>query len=232
VIVRAAGPVLHLITQPDHAALARRIMDFWVAGDFPNAPRRASILHAVAEHDNGWREPDAAPIVDTAGAILDFITAPLEVRQGIWPRGVSRLAADPWAAALVAEHAVFIYSRWRGHPDWTNFFAEMESLRDRFVAAASLALDDLQRDYFFLRVADLMSLSFCNAWTDVQEIGGYRIRMNGDAVVVDPDPFGERTVPLEIGARKLPRRTWTTREAATAFATAPRVEVKGTLMGQ
>jgi hypothetical protein len=232
VIVRAAGPVLHLITQPDHAALARRIMDFWVAGGFPNATRRTSILHAVAEHDNGWREPDAAPLVDAHGAILDFVTAPLDVRQGIWPRGVSRLAADPWAAALVAEHAVFIYSRWRGHPDWTNFFAEMESLRDRFVAAASLALDDLQRDYFFLRVADLMSLSFCNAWTDVQQIGGCSIEMRGDAAVVTPDPFGGRTVPLEVEARELPGKAWTTREAAAAFATAPRVQVKGTLTGQ
>ena len=208
-------------------------MDHWIANDFPNAPRRASILHAVAEHDNGWREPDVVPIVDDAsGAILDFITAPLDVRQGIWPRGAERLAGDPWAAALVAEHAVFIYRRWRAQAEWAAFFIRMERLRDRFVATTGLTLTDLQADYFFLRVADLISLVFCNAWTDVQEIGGTAIRMQGDVVVVEPDPFAGRQVPLEIEARELPRQTWTTREAAAAYAGAPRVKVKGRLMGQ
>jgi hypothetical protein len=232
VIVRAAGSVLHLITQPDHAGLARRVMDFWVANDLPNAPRRASILHAVAEHDNGWREVDAAPLVSESGEILDFITAPLDVRQGIWPRGVQNLAGDPWAAALVAEHARFIYRRFRGDAVWRRFFSEMDGLRDRHVAASGLSTDALERDYFFLRAADLISLVFCNAWTEVQEIGGTSIVLRGDTVVVEPDPFGGRSVPLEIEARAIPAKKWTAREAAAAFAAASRVEVKGALVGQ
>jgi len=232
-IVRAAsGSALHLITQPDHAALARRIMNFWIADGFPETPRRASILHAVAEHDNGWRDVDQTPIVDDeSGAIRDFITAPLAVRQGIWPRGVGRLAEDPWAAALVAEHAVFIYSRWRGNTDWAGFFTQMETLRDRFVAAAGLTLGEVTHDYLFLRVADLMSLAFCNAWTDVMEMGRYKISARGDVVTVEPDPFGGKTVPLEIEARELPAKKWTTREAAAAFAAAPRVTIKGVASG-
>src|SRR5262245_10259714 len=171
-------------------------MTFWIADGLPNAPRRASIFHAIAEHDNGWRDVDGAPIVDEeSGTILDFITAPLPVRQGIWPRGVGRLAEDPWAAALVAEHAVFIYQRWRGNADWAGFFTQMEALRDGFVGAAGLTLEDLQRDYLFLRVADLISLAFCNAWTDVLEMGSYKISARRDAVTVEPDPFGGQTVP-------------------------------------
>ena len=61
-------------------------------------PRRDAILHAIAEHDNGWAEGDAAPSVNPAtGQIFDFISAPIAVRQGVWPRGVARLAGDPWA---------------------------------------------------------------------------------------------------------------------------------------
>lgn len=203
-----------------------------MADGLPNAPRRASIFHAIAEHDNGWRDVDDRPIVDDgSGAILDFISAPLDVRQGIWPRGVARLAEDPWAAALVAEHAVFIYARWRSKPDWAGFFNQMEALREQYVAAAGLTLEELQREYLFLRVADLMSLVFCNAWTDVQTMGRYEIRMQGDAVIVSPDPFGGRTVPLEIDARELTARKWNTREAATAFAAAPRVTIRGVASG-
>ena len=72
-IVRTSDHVWHLITQPDHAALARRIMERFVP--LHDVERRASILLAVEEHDNGWRELDAAPTVNPAnGQIFDFVS--------------------------------------------------------------------------------------------------------------------------------------------------------------
>ena len=95
-IVRTTESSLLLIAQPDHAVLARQIMERWQTGGLPGEPRRASILHAIEEHDNGWREIDAAPVLDGAtGRVLDFITIPADTRQAVWPRGVGRLAADP-----------------------------------------------------------------------------------------------------------------------------------------
>jgi len=52
-IVRFDGSAQLLITQPDHAALAARIMRGWRANGFPDAPRHSVILHAIEEHDNG-----------------------------------------------------------------------------------------------------------------------------------------------------------------------------------
>ena len=76
-IVRSYASSCLLITQPDHAALAGRIMDVWATRGLRDAPQRASILRAVSEHDVGWREVDSAPLVDEAnGQILDFISAP------------------------------------------------------------------------------------------------------------------------------------------------------------
>ena len=72
-IVRQHDSSLLLITQPDHAALAARVMQHWVANGLPDHPHRSSILHAIAEHDNGWQEVDAAPLVDAAGRIADFV---------------------------------------------------------------------------------------------------------------------------------------------------------------
>ena len=98
----------------------------WRADGFPDSPRRAAILLAIEEHDNGWREVDAAPVLDvTTGRILDFISAPDSVRRGVWPRGVQRLAAEPCAAALVAQHAMHVYGRYRTALEWRPFFAEM-----------------------------------------------------------------------------------------------------------
>ena len=128
-IVRHAGEALLLITQPDHAALARTIMERWTSDGLPDSPRRESILLAVGQHDNGWHDVDVAPMVLADGHIADFVSAPAEIRRGVWPRGVASLERDPWTAALVAQHAAFVYSRFIGDPEWAPFFEQMQALR-------------------------------------------------------------------------------------------------------
>jgi hypothetical protein len=216
-IVRENGTILLVITQPDHAALARNIMERWVANDFAHAPRRKQILHAIGAHDNGWLEVDRTPLVDRAsGRLADFISAPEEIRRGIWPRGVGLLSGEPWAAALVAQHAIHIYRRYRNDTSWSLFFDEMEDLRDDFVAAAGPTLDDLIADYLFLRIGDLASLSFCNGWSDSEEDFGYSIRTEGARVLVAPDPFAGASVPVTIQARELPNKLYRDSGDATA----------------
>jgi hypothetical protein len=166
--------------------------------------RREAILHAIYEHDNGWAEVDAAPTVDSkTGRIADFVNTPVPSRQGVWPRGVRRLAAEPWAAALVAHHAVTVYDRFRPDPEWAGFFRDMEDARDAMVRASGLSLEDLAADYPFVRLADLTSLAFCTGWTDKQQFGVWTVQLAGTRVVVAPDPFGGVTIPIEIGAREI-----------------------------
>lgn len=236
-IVRPNGASQLLITQPDHAALAARVMRRWRADGFTQAPRQAAILTAIEAHDNGWREVDASPIVDGGtGRILDFVSAPDEIRRQVWPRGVERLAATPYAAALVAQHALHIYRRYRTDPGWAQFFITLEAARDRQLrTTVTLTLEDLLREYCFLRIGDLVSLTFCNAWPDVQtdDAGsGYAIRLHGARLIVTPDPFEGREVPLEITARELPNRPFrSTSEARAVFEAARTVVVKGVAAG-
>ena len=231
-IIRTDGPSLVLITQPDHARLARRMMSHFVARDFAHADRRDAILHAVEEHDNGWREVDAAPIVGEDGRLLDFVSAPLDVRQSIWAGAARRLAADPIAAALVAQHAIYIYRRFRDDRAWRTFFSDMERIRGEFAAGAGLTPADIARDYFFLRIADLMSLVFCTGWTDPQVMDDHVVRLNGERLIVRPDPFAGATVRLEIPGRRMPSRPFKSAdEAASAFRTAPRITLTGCAVG-
>jgi hypothetical protein len=201
VIVRTIHDGVQLITQPDHAQLARRVMDRCVP--LASHPRRTSILHSIAEHDNGWAEEDAAPTVNsTTGSIADFINVPLNVRHAVWPRGIGRLAGDPWAAALVAHHAITVYDRFRPDSDWDSFFTEMEATRDALLRTSGASLDELAGDYPFLRLADLISLAFCTGSTDVQQFGEWTLQFSATCVVVTPDVFGVR-IPVEIVAREL-----------------------------
>jgi hypothetical protein len=239
-IIRQTDEALILITQPDHAVLAADLVQHWVADGFPASPNRRLILLAIEEHDNGWREVDAAPILDAAtGRLLDFIAAPAETRQGVWPRGVERLAHSPYAAALVAQHALHIYRRYRHDAIWSGFFSAMEAARDRHLGAASppRTLEDLQSDYFFLRAGDLASLTFCNGWNDIRndfqaEESGYAIRFDGRRLTISPDPFGGREIPFEIAARELPARAFrSASEARDIFQAAPTIILRGVASG-
>ena len=202
-IIRARAQTLTFITQPDHAHLSRRVIENCVA--LRAHPRAASILHAVGEHDNGWTEADAAPTVDAStGAPFDFIKAPAALRQEVWPRGVARLAQDPWAAALVAHHAVTVYDRHRVDPAWAAFFPSMEASRDELVRASGERFDQLVDDYRFVRLGDLISLLFCTGFNEEQRFAEWTVSASGPSVIVTPDPFGGKSIDLEITARELP----------------------------
>lgn len=206
-IVRSVDDRLQLITQPDHARLALRIMEG--CAPLRARPRADTILFAIREHDNGWTELDAAPMVDSStGRIADFMTAPVPVRQQVWPRGVGRIQ-EPWAAALVAQHALTIYDRYRESPEWSAFFATMESMRDDRLREAGGSLDDLVVDYAFVRLGDLISLAFCTGWTDEQRFGEWAVQRFDARLLVTPDAFGGRTIGFEITARELPNRPFT-----------------------
>lgn len=219
-IVRPGNGVLHLITQPDHAALARRLMELWPS--LGKAERRRDILTAIEHHDRGWREPDAAPTVDPAtGRIRDFMRVPVAVRQGVWPASVALLAAAPWAAALVAHHAVTVYDRYRDDAEWHGFFPALTALRDEHLARAGGDLKALVRDYVYVRLGDLLSLAFCTRTTATELLGPWTIRLDGTRLHVTPNPY-VTDVAFAIEAREIPDVRYPTDEALRAAIAAGR----------
>lgn len=222
---------MHLITQPDHAHLSARIIEHAV--ELKAHPRRDAILLAVAEHDNGWKEEDAAPIVNTTtGHPADFVNVPLAVRHRVWPRAIQRLAEHPWTAALVAQHAVVVYDRFRVEDGWTPFFSGMEAARDQMVRASGLTANELVSDYVFVRLGDLISLLFCMAASQAQHVGEWSVQLAGDRVVVTPDPFGGQSIPIEVRARVIPDRTFESDDDLRATVnSAPDVVLIGVVSG-
>jgi hypothetical protein len=201
-IVRTTSHGIQLITQPDHAHLARRIMEHCVP--LRGCARRPAILRAIGEHDNGWDEVDASPLVDPAtGRVADFVSVPLAVRHAVWPRAVSRLADDPWVGALVAHHALTVYDRFRRSEEWSRFFAQMQEARDTMLRASTLSLDALTADYPYLRLGDLISLAFCTDSGQEMRFAEWTVRLSDGRVLVSPDPFGGATISFEVQARQI-----------------------------
>lgn len=232
-IIREDAAHLLLITQPDHARLAGTIMAAWQADALPASPRRDVVLFATTHHDDGWIDVDRVPLVNESdGRLLDFITAPDEVRLTLWPRAVERLSGTPYAAALVAQHALEIYEPSRARLESQGFFSRMEDLRDRHLASARpLGLSDLLEDYFFVGMGDTLSLTFCNGWTEPVRRGRYETSFQGSRLTVDPDPFGGREIPLSVPAKRIANRRFRMHEASTAYETAPVVSLTAIASG-
>lgn len=206
-IVRSARDRVLLITQPDHAHAAREVMQRCVP--LAGRERRDSILRAIGKHDAGWGEEDAAPLADPdTGEVVDFVRVPVEVRQRVWWRTLGILEHDSWAAALVANHAATVYERYRPAAEWTVFFAEMDRTRDALLRSCGRSRADLEEDYAFLRLGDLVSLVFCTGGEGEQRFRDWTLRPDGPRLVVSPDPFGGAEVPIEVAARELPNRQW------------------------
>jgi len=234
-IIRRVASSQQLITQPAHAALAARIMQHWQVDHLPESPRRPSILRAIERHDDGWADVDEALVIDEdTGQLLDFIALP-DVLKRETSGGIDRLAAaDPYAAALVAQHRLHVYRRYAGHPEWSAFFAQMTGARDSYLGAAGNgSLDELVRDYTLVRAGDLASLAFCNNWPEVAaEECGYAMRLEGTTVFVTPDPFGGRTIAIDIDAREVRSQSFgSAPEARRLVSSAPVVRLHGFVKG-
>ena len=230
-IVQHANDRLLLITQHDHSRLSGRIMARCT--HLVNHPRRGSILLAITEHDNGWVEEDAAPKVDTeSGEIVDFVRAPAEIKHAVWPRAVRHLSMEPWSAALVAQHAIAVYERFRSDDAWKTFFATMEQLRETMLREDGGRIEDLHADYAFVRLGDLISLCFCTGWPDEQEYERWHVRRSGSDVIVAPDLFERERIPLEVPARALMARPYRTgQELAAALRASEPTTLTGAVSG-
>ena len=221
-IIRPQQGSLFFITQPDHAAAAADLVAHF--DGFAANPRKTQIHLAVRDHDCGWQPLDDDGVLDEAtGRALDFISVPEPSKRSVWPMAVERLAERaPYAAALIAEHAIFVYSGNSDKPDWQPFFAEMEARRTKLLAACSIPLDTLKQDYPFLGIADMLSLAFCHGWTEPKERLGHTVRCDGAAVLITPTVLPAAPVPVRVRARVLPDRRYDSREALRdALAAAP-----------
>ncbi len=120
------GDAVWLVTQPDHAQVAGYLAahwggvhDFAQPGAFAPADHpellRQEVVQAIAEHDNGWWEWEAAPPIDPGdGLPLGLTDASRYTHDdGLnrWRLGVPRLAeVHPYVALLISYHAHWLYA--------------------------------------------------------------------------------------------------------------------------
>jgi hypothetical protein len=233
-IIRRLPRAMLFIDQQDHAVLAAAIMADWQLDGLPDHPRREAILLATREHDNGWLEEDAMTHVGPDGEPLDFMSVPPAVKQRIWPRAAARLAeTEPYAAALVAQHALALHGQQEAEPAWRPFLSQMTRIQQDLLArCATGAAATVAEDYRFVQAGDQLSLVFCNGWTAPFSRPGGRVVLHGNRLTMTPDPFDGRRIALRIRARRLDLRSFASgRELRATLDAAPVEHLEGHATG-
>jgi hypothetical protein len=198
-----------LITQPDHARFAAELLSLWRA--LADHPRRDELLFAVREHDNGWRETDAAPHWDAErGRPHDFISLPRGERIELWQRGTARFAGErPYASLLIVRHAIRLHQE-RSGEEWQAFREYLDELYQGLAETTGMtgaSEEQVEADYRWLDLTDLISLAVCNGWSEPFGRYGFRGQFQDGTLHLDPFPLAGSTA-FRIPCRRIPFRAY------------------------
>jgi hypothetical protein len=214
VIVAVEDGAYRLVTQPDHAHLAGEILSLWRADGLAVNPRRGEVIFAGREHDNGWREADAAPRCAADGRPVDFIAMAREQRIEIWERGTARfLERRPYAALLIVRHARELHRDRRRDPGWREVLGRLAALERRLRREQRVPGRVLAADYRLLSIADNISLAACagrGGELDLPERRpgvGLSCRIDAGTVRLSPLPLAGATT-LRVPCRRIPLRPY------------------------
>ena len=197
-----------VVTQADHARLAAEMLRLFRLPELVAHPRRDALLEAIAAHDDGWWEADAAPTLDgVTGGPADFRALAADRRREIWRRGVERHAERaPYVAALAASHLLRLLATWGG-AEWGPFRAELAARRDEIATAGALDPAALGADDAWLRLGDDLSLAACcreSSFVAADPFGVEVALAEGRVeLAIDPFPLAGAT-RLEVAGRWLP----------------------------
>lgn len=231
-IRRESGEGWTLITQPNHAFLSSRIMNFWGNRNFESITPRDEVMVAIREHDCGWEKTDSiADFNPENGYPRNFMEMRTETQFEIWSGCFERhLGEHPYASVLIALH----FSRFNERnisrdPDNKAAVSLREKIREFLrqslgirTGEGSLNGDlpvDIRTNLRFLQVGDRISLALCHGSRSVT-IPDVPINYLGDTTevtlfsedglnyTISPNPFSQDSLRFGISGRKLEKKSF------------------------
>ncbi len=201
-----------LTAQTEHARLSALMAASWkFLGDKPPD----QVFKAIMNHDNGWKEMDAAPQVKANGDPRDFMEMKFSDVTEIHEKSIQlcRDAGHLYGAALVAGHFVSLAetadlsrAAIKDAIAAGQFIARGRRLLSSIKAEAAAEengeklLENYETDLRFLRTCDYLSLLLCTDFTGEEILTDVPYLEDGDTLIVsrsnsklaltlDPLPF-------------------------------------------
>lgn len=205
------------IKQEDHAEFAAFMLERWGDHGFRHDPKRDAIVMATREHDNGWREYDAAPRINPKTKLpVDFKSTSPEETFDIWLRGSRRfIDEEPYVALLITHHAYSLHEHTHNRSGaWKEFFITLAKQRGLLRDSLGMTHNDVEHGYSFLRMMDWFSLMFCSNRTlghaRPAQYAGYKVKRDEDTFLFRPFPFADRELHYTMPVYVLKSRSYAT----------------------
>lgn len=203
-IVQQQSDPMIVIRQTDHAVLSGFFAREWGNTTFKRPEPFDSFCLAATEHDNGWKEWELAPGVDSKTFVpYSFMTVPTEEHISLYQRGIERIVkVDLYAGLLVCAHCMSLYDRSRATiPGYSAKYvkAPEQHLANDFVQRLRLQqlrlkvdlrnnpamkpfVDDnlIKANSQRLEVLDRLSLYFCLGSAEDSSIDGVPVNDSGN----------------------------------------------------
>ena len=214
-IVRERSDSFLLFEQHEHALIAGEFALRWRERPRPFE----STVYAIANHDLAWREADREVLWnEEKDRPYSFVDYPLDLKLPAQRRGIDLVAAhDPYAGCLCSMHyARFLLASER--PEEIEFReGEVERQDSLEVIMSEEELENLERNFRFLRFCDGLSLFLCLNEPGGEDSpppypGGFEFEgtrfgpvwKDGQTLRLDPNPFSE-AFGIEIPYRTIGR---------------------------
>lgn len=213
-----------LISQHDHAELSGEIMKYWGNKEFDGLDRE--VLFAIGEHDNGWKEWDSSPKVNSVSRYpMNFLEMSSSDQSEIWRRCFKRHSANhPYASALIALHFGKLNEKSLNKNsnngmaralqiEISDFVSDMLKINISNSDLNSLP-KDVQVNLRLVQVADIISLTLCHGWLSIG-IEDVPVSYNGSTAILNlksidgsnyvmaPYPFSQPLINLQVEGRRL-----------------------------
>lgn len=229
----AAYPEGHLVvTQPTHAWLAAQIARAWGNRRFGHFDPWEDVCLAAEQHDIGMTSSDRSPTLDAdTGLPTTFMRMGLETHLRLWTEGPDQvLAQSRYAALLTSMHGSALYQHRGAEPRVAAFLAKRRAFEQRLITGLDPPADEVARNQRLLWTWDGLSLALILGWAPWsaervpaagEEVVDMRLGRDDGGHTLDPWPFEEERVAVQVEGRVL-RSTFTaTADLRTALAHAP-----------
>ena len=221
-----------LITQPDHAFLSSRIMNFWGNESFESIVPKDEVMLAIREHDCGWERTDSvADFNPENGYPRNFMEMRTESQFEIWSECFEKHIGEyPYSCTLIALHfSGFNERNISRNPDDKAAVLLRNKIREFLRQNLKIRVGkgslngylpaDVRTNLRFLQVGDIISLALCHGTRSVM-IRDVPINYLGDTTeitlfsedglnyTISPNPFSQDSLCFDISGRKLEKKSF------------------------
>lgn len=206
-----------IIFQRHHALLAAQLFSRLQLSFIPQSVDQATMMTAIAEHDDGQRDWQEGKFVNEYGEPMDFTQYDYDLMHAM--KAVTEASYKSlYIKLIVSRHVTELYSHAPNASDeLKNYLSEQKGQQKDLLSLLKLSHNEFDRHYQLLRWCDELSLALCQNRSTYElpflEINGSKYQLSkANTHNMHPWPFRETQLAIPLETYRLSKNTFADNE--------------------